>query len=90
MQNMDLRQKSKQSHGGKSGLNRMEVELMARIIEIEIGCCGECPYYSMKKHKCQRGATDEREARDHFYRDCPLSWREPPENVDTDGGDTDV
>ncbi len=25
---------------------------MARIIEIEIGCCGECPYYSMKKHKC--------------------------------------
>lgn len=27
---------------------------MSRIIEIEIGCCGECPYYSMKKHKCQR------------------------------------
>ena len=39
---------------------------MARIIEIEIGCCGECPYYSMKKHKCQRGAVDEGEPRDQF------------------------
>ena len=31
---------------------------MARVIEIKIGCCGECPYYSMKKHKCQRSAAD--------------------------------
>ena len=59
---------------------------MARIIEIEIGCCGECPYYSMKKHKCQRGAVDEGEPRDHFYRDCPLPWHEISEN-DMDGGD---
>lgn len=60
---------------------------MARIIEIEIGCCGECPYYSMGKHKCQRGATDEGEPRDHFYRDCPLPWHELPENRDMDGKD---
>ena len=34
---------------------------MTRVIEFEIGCCGECPYYSIKKHKCQRGAADEGE-----------------------------
>lgn len=59
---------------------------MARIIEIEIGCCGECPYYSMKKHKCQRGAADEGDPREHFFRDCPLPWHEISEN-DMDGGD---
>ena len=53
---------------------------MARIIEIEIGCCGECPYYSMKKHKCQRGAADEGDPREHFFRDCPLPWHEISEN----------
>lgn len=62
---------------------------MARVIEIKIGCCGECPYYSMKKHKCQRGAVDEGEPREHFYRDCPLPWHELPENGDINGGDTD-
>ena len=59
---------------------------MARIIEIEIGCCGECPYYSMKKHKCQRGAADEGDPRERFFRDCPLPWHEISEN-DMDGGD---
>lgn len=59
---------------------------MARIIEIEIGCCGECPYYSMKKHKCQRGAADEGDPREHFFRDCPLPWHEISENG-MDGGD---
>lgn len=62
---------------------------MARIIEIEIGCCGECPYYSMEKHKCRLGAVDEGDPREHFYRDCPLPWHELPENGDINGGDTD-
>lgn len=44
---------------------------MARIIEIEIGCCGECPYYSMKKHKCRLGAVDEGEPREHFFQGLP-------------------
>ena len=48
---------------------------MKRIIEIEIGCCGDCPYYSWKKHKCGKGATDEGKATDKFYADCPLKWR---------------
>lgn len=43
-----------------------------RIIEIEIGCCGDCPFYKWKKHKCSKGAVDEGEAQDHFYVDCPL------------------
>ena len=63
---------------------------MARVIEIKIGCCGECPFYSMKKHKCQRGAADDGEARDRFYRDCPLPWREFSENEDTNGGNRNV
>jgi len=37
-----------------------------------IPCCGECMYYNLKKHKCTRGCTDEGDATDHFYRDCPL------------------
>ena len=37
-----------------------------------IYCCGDCVYYSMKKHKCTRGAKDEGKAQDHFYADCPL------------------
>lgn len=59
---------------------------MARIIEIEIGCCGECPYYSMEKHKCRLGAVDEGDPREHFFRGCPLPWHEISEN-DMDGGD---
>lgn len=36
-----------------------------------ITCCGDCGYYSWKKHKCTR-ATDEGDARSNFYADCPL------------------
>lgn len=36
-----------------------------------ITCCGDCGYYNWKKHKCTR-ATDEGDARDKFYADCPL------------------
>lgn len=55
---------------------------MNRIIEIEIGCCGDCPYYNWEKHKCDKGAIDEGTPRDRlFYKDCPLKWRETTENV---------
>lgn len=37
-----------------------------------ISCCGDCVYYSAKKHKCTRGAHVELRAQDHFYDDCPL------------------
>lgn len=37
-----------------------------------ITLCAECAYYSMKKHKCTRGATDEGTATSRFYADCPL------------------
>lgn len=37
-----------------------------------ITLCAECAYYSMKKHKCTRGATDEGEPTARFYADCPL------------------
>lgn len=47
-----------------------------RIIEIKIGCCGDCPFYDWKKHKCSKGAVDEGDATDHFYVDCPLQWKE--------------
>lgn len=47
-----------------------------RILEIEVGCCGDCPYYNYKKHKCEKGAIDEGEATDKFYVDCPLNWYE--------------
>ena len=51
----------------------------------KIGCCGECPYYSWKKHKCSKGATAEVDYRIPFYDDCPLEWeeieREEGENV---------
>ena len=49
---------------------------MKRIIEIEIGCCGDCPYYNWKKHKCGQGAIDNGDDRDHFFADCPLKWHE--------------
>lgn len=37
-----------------------------------ITVCGDCAYYSMKKHKCTRGCTDEGDACARFYVDCPL------------------
>lgn len=37
-----------------------------------ITLCAECAYYSMKKHACTRGATDESDPRAKFYGDCPL------------------
>lgn len=36
-----------------------------------IKCCGECAYYSMKKHKCTRGFTAG-EASESFFTDCDL------------------
>lgn len=38
-----------------------------------ITCCGDCAYYSMKKHRCTRGCIDESDARASFFADCPLS-----------------
>ena len=37
-----------------------------------IYCCGDCIYYSMKKHKCSLGAKNEGTGREQFYRDCPF------------------
>lgn len=39
---------------------------------VKIYCCGDCIQYNWKKHKCNLGAQDEGDAREHFYRDCPL------------------
>ena len=36
-----------------------------------INCCGECVYYSLKKHKCTRG-FHEGTAQDSFFTDCDL------------------
>ncbi|WP_160202276.1 MULTISPECIES: hypothetical protein [Anaerotruncus] len=49
---------------------------MKRIIEIEIGCCGDCPFYNWKKHSCDKGATNEGAPQDNYYADCPLTWSE--------------
>ena len=38
-------------------------------------CC-ECAYYSMRKHKCKRGAKDKGEPTATFYTDCPLDEAE--------------
>lgn len=46
-----------------------------RVIEIKASCCGDCPYYNMKRHCCGLGARDEGKAQDPFYADCPLNWR---------------
>lgn len=35
-------------------------------------CCGDCIYYSYKKHKCNLGASVETDARNPFYDDCPI------------------
>lgn len=55
---------------------------MHRIIEIEIVCCGDCPYYNLKRHKCSKGACEEDSPQDRFYSDCPLTWKEK-DNADT-------
>ena len=39
---------------------------------VKIYCCGDCIYYSWKKHKCNLGAHEEGKATDSFYRDCPI------------------
>lgn len=39
---------------------------------VKVYCCGDCIYYNWKKHKCNRGASEEGDAKDTFYRDCPL------------------
>ena len=49
---------------------------MRRILEIEVSCCGDCPYYNWKKHKCGKGAEEEGKPSDSFYMDCPLKWKE--------------
>lgn len=38
-------------------------------------CC-ECAYYSIRKHKCKRGAKDKGEPTATFYTDCPLDEAE--------------
>ena len=50
---------------------RGEEKTMSREYR-RIYCCGDCVYYSLKKHKCTLGAKDEGNALDHFYRDCPF------------------
>lgn len=37
-----------------------------------ISCCGDCVYYSVKKHNCTRGAHIETDPKAPFYDDCPL------------------
>lgn len=37
-----------------------------------ITVCADCAYYSLRKHKCTRGCTDEGSPQDQFYKDCPL------------------
>lgn len=45
-------------------------------IEIELSCCGDCPFYNWKKHKCSKGAKNEGKAQDSFYSDCPFKQRD--------------
>lgn len=48
----------------------------------KINCCGECPYYNLKKHKpdgVNCTAHDEGKPQDSFYKDCPLEdYKERP------------
>ena len=37
-----------------------------------ITLCADCAYYSMKKHCCTRGATQDPDPSAPFYADCPL------------------
>lgn len=56
-----------------------------------ITLCADCAYYSMKKHRCIRGATDDSEPRASFFADCPLDDVAPVvlckdcKHTDTDG-----
>lgn len=51
-----------------------------RTIKINLGCCGDCPYYNWRKHRCGKGANEEGAAQDNFYLDCPLDWEESEVN----------
>ena len=42
-----------------------------------ITLCADCAYYSMKKHRCTRGATKDPDPSASFYADCPLDEVEP-------------
>lgn len=48
---------------------------MKRIISIEIGCCGDCPYYDWKWNKCSKGAKEKGSWKEDFLLDCPLNWK---------------
>ena len=37
-----------------------------------ITICADCAYYSLKKHKCTRGCTDNSDLKAPFFADCPL------------------
>lgn len=56
---------------------------------VKIYCCGDCVYYDWKKHKCKRGAHEEGQGYQHFYRDCPVGINveevdegDPPPRID--------
>lgn len=46
-----------------------------------IYCCGDCVYYSLKKHKCMLGAKNEGSGKESFYRDCPFPIYEEQEKI---------
>lgn len=46
---------------------------MKRIIEIEIGYCGDCPFYNWKRHKCNKGANHQF---DHIHVPNHKKWRD--------------
>lgn len=58
---------------------------MAEREFVKIYCCGDCVYYNWKKHKCSRGAKEEGEPTDHFYRDCPMGIHKETESEDDNG-----
>lgn len=37
-----------------------------------ISCCGDCVYYSRKRHKCTICNCEESDHQNPFYDDCPL------------------
>lgn len=45
-----------------------------QILEIEVNCCGECPYY--KDLRCSKGAHITKLPYMPFYDDCPLPFHE--------------
>ena len=54
---------------------------------VKIYCCGDCIHYSWKKHKSNRGATEEGKPQDHFYRDCPIGIHKEIDCGDFEGMD---